>query len=520
MGGLLLVALAVRAFAWSQTAVIFNDGPVFLAMAEAIADGRFADVLAHPYHPLYPGLIAALAMFSVDFETAAVAVSILGGLLSIAALFWFVRRSFGRDIAWIAAWILALHPWAIDFSSDVMSDGIYAGFFLLAFALMTRVLEVPRLTNSVVMGLVCGLAFLVRPEGAGLLIAGVVLFALRALGNPDLRRRAALACAAAGLAFALAVTPFVAFVSETTGEFTLTQKKSISNLVSGSAQAGSVVDRESARDRLEDLGQRVRLPAQSIRTGGPAAKRPERSPAGALSALGRVVTTSMAAFRWELILLALIGIWASRSDPESRHPGGPISLVLVAYMGLLVLLVWGAGYVSRRHALPPWLPVIGYAALGAKTLWRASVVRVFQKDSAMANRLCESRTLCAAIVVALVLGWGARDFRQRRTDRIPERVAAEWLATQRPDSGAVAAQKLRVAYYAEADFVPLPSGERGRVAENLRRKNARWVVIDRDNLSHHRGLEEGLGDWLRLVHTVPFEERAILVLSIEPRPAR
>ena len=34
----LAVAFGVRAFAWSRTAVMFNDGPIFLALAEAIGD--------------------------------------------------------------------------------------------------------------------------------------------------------------------------------------------------------------------------------------------------------------------------------------------------------------------------------------------------------------------------------------------------------------------------------------------------------------------------------------------------
>jgi hypothetical protein len=92
---ILFVALAVRAFAWSRTAVMFNDGPIFLAMAEAIGAGRWAEVLAHPYHPLYPALIALVGLFPIHLETAAVTVSILGGLLSVVAIFLFVRDAFG-----------------------------------------------------------------------------------------------------------------------------------------------------------------------------------------------------------------------------------------------------------------------------------------------------------------------------------------------------------------------------------------------------------------------------------------
>ena len=160
---ILLIALAVRAFAWSRTVVMFNDGPVFLAMAEAIGEGRWPEVLAHPYHPLYPALIALVGgAFPVGIETAAVTVSILGGLLSVAAVFWFVRDWFGNEVAWLSAWIVALHPWAVDFSSDVMSDGLYAGLFLLGFVAMARAVEHPSSKNTLVCGVASGLAYLVR----------------------------------------------------------------------------------------------------------------------------------------------------------------------------------------------------------------------------------------------------------------------------------------------------------------------------------------------------------------------
>ncbi len=521
LGGILLLALAIRAFAWSQTAAIFNDGPIFLAMAEAITEGRLADVLAHPYHPLYPALIALVSLFSVNFETAGVVVSILGGLLSIGALFYFVRDSFGGPVAWVAAWILALHPWAVDFSSDVMSDGIYTGLFLLTFLWMTRVLEDPTVKLAIGMGVTCGLAFLVRPEGAALLLACLVLLITRMLGDSDMRRRAAIACVAALLAGAFVMTPFVFVVSEAAGELTLTQKKSISRLVADPSHPDIRAAQAREGARLAELAGRLRLPEQSSRMSGPAVRHPERTLLGMLEAVTRVAATSMAAFRWELILLALVGIWASRSEHESkkRHRNRAIALVLIGYMALLVMLVWGAGYVSRRHALPPWLPLIGYAALGARTLWQASVSRIMRRNPTWHRRLRDSRVVCAAIVVALILSWGARDLRARRTDRLPTRVAAEWLASTRPDSGAVAAQKVRVAYYAQADFVPLPAASGGRLAARLRKRNARWVIIDRDNLADHRGLKEGIGHWLQLVHAVPFGKGAVLVLSLGPEPA-
>ena len=59
LGGVLIAAAVLRAVRWQVTAVMFNDGPVFLALAQALDRGDWAAALSHPFHPLYPALIAA-----------------------------------------------------------------------------------------------------------------------------------------------------------------------------------------------------------------------------------------------------------------------------------------------------------------------------------------------------------------------------------------------------------------------------------------------------------------------------
>lgn len=509
---ILVVALGVRAFAWSRTVVMFNDGPIFLAMAEAIGEGRWAEVLAHPYHPLYPALIALVGLCQMQLEMAAVAVSILGGLLSVVAIFWFARDAFGRDVAWLTAWVLALHPWAVDFSSDVMSDGLYTGFFLVGFAAMARMVAHPTAKNTLLCGVGGGLAYLVRPEGAGLLVASVLLLGARGFLERAQRPRLALACAGLLLAGAVVMVPFVLAVGHQTGEFVLTQKKSVSGLVG--AEQGIGRARRSSAQRSAPLP----LPELAVRADGAGASRPPRTVAGFLEAILRVGATSLAAIRFELIGFAVLGVCALHSNRKSLREW-TIGLPIVLYSGLLVLLVWGAGYVGRRHALPPWLPVIALAALGWKMLCTRLATRRWNRGGSLLVRLRTPRAIGVALVVVLILSWGARDLRPRRLDRAPVRGAAEWLAKNHPDSGPVAAQKLRTAYYADAEFVPLLSGHDGRLADHLRLRHARWIVIDDAKLDDHRGLEAGIGNWLQPVHAVSSEGRRVLVLAVEAKPA-
>ncbi len=524
--GLLGLAALVRAIAWSRTAVLFNDGPIFLALAEGLREGRFADVLAHPQHPLYPALIAVLEPLVRSPELAAVAVSIAGGLLAIAALFRIAWSRFGPEVAWSVAWVAVLHPWAVDFSSDVMSDGLYAGLYLASFACLLALFERAGAGRACTFGLLAGLAYLTRPEGLGIVLVAVVLLVAQAWREPVQRSRWLLSAIGVLVVSGALAGGLRILESRVDEGFALTQKKSVAQLARGGPSAEELaLDRQARRASLGDP-RALPLPEGSIRQDGPGIDRPDRSVPGLVEAVVRVLRTSLAAFRYELFAFVCLGLAALglRALREPRRSALVVGSTLVVYTGLLVLLVWGAGYVSRRHALAVWLPLTPYAVVG----WRVAVssVGAASARSAVGRRLLAggralfgARASLVLLVAVLALAWGPRDLRERRNDRALERVAAEWLKQQEIRPGPVAAQKRRTAYYAGAVFVPIPDGRDGLIERQLRGRGARWLIIDADKLDDHLGLAEGVGRWLSRVHAERAGSQEILVLELTPVPA-
>jgi hypothetical protein len=269
------------------------------------------------------------------------------------------------------------------------------------------------------------------------------------------------------------------------------------------------------------------LPELAERVDGPAARRPERSWLGLLEASTRVLRTTLAALRYEVLVFVVLGLVFRRGRPRPWRER-TLALTTLAYGALLVLLVWGAGYVSRRHALAFVLPWVGFAAMGWQGVlggllegrWITRSPFPGEGRGERGGLRWRSRWTLWALIGVLAIAWGPRDLRERRADRAPIRAASEWLARHHPDSGPVASQKLRAAYYAGAAYVPLPSGRDGLLEQALRARNTRWIVIDETKTADHAGLVEGIGSWLRPVHRAVMGERAAVVLEILPSAAQ
>jgi hypothetical protein len=526
LAALLVVAALVRIVAWSRTVVLFNDGPVFLAIADAIGEGRWAEVLTHPYHPLYPACIHLFSRLGLSPENAAVAVSISGALIGIIALHALLRRAFSLDVAWLGAWILALHPWAVDFSADVMSDGLYLGLYLASFAALARMVERPTVAAASAFAGFMILAFLVRPEAIGLLIVGGLLIGFRAVLDEDFRRAAMRPVAVLLVVTALGLTPYVGLLSIEAGELTLTQKKSVSGLARGES-GPALIERQPSSSQSMDAA--IWFPQSASRAG---AGQPSRSLGGVFEAILRVVRTSAAVLRYEVLLLVVIGFLVVRRERRVRWRTGTFALPVLLYSGLLVLLVWGAGYVSRRHALPAMVPLLGFAAVAWQRLGQTvlshrgrstALSEIHPESGAYGAAVADNtrtRTVCVALIVVLVLAWGPRDLRERRSDRIALREAAVWVGSTFPDPGSVAAEKLRMAYYAGAPYVPLGAGADDSLEAILSRGGASFVIVDGNRLDRYPGLSEGIGQWLREIHSVERGERRALVFEIVSGPAR
>jgi hypothetical protein len=507
---LCLAALAagLRAARWARTDALFNDGPLYLALAEAIREGDLGTVLDHAYHPLYPALTALLAPLAGGLEPAALAVSVVSGAGALVALWAFLRGAFGARAAAVGGFLLAVHPRAIEFSADVQSEGCYLAFFLAAMACLWRSLAHARAGAAFGAGAFTGLAYLARPEGLGLAAVGLAvglgrLAARRLAPVPALRLAGA---AALGLALAGGVYPLA--LHERTGEWLLTRKKTVAHLAGVRSYQGPRVVAElpdapeSASPRAVLLGELPALPEPEA-----AGERPP----GLAAATYHLSRTVSSALRPELLLLLACGLYAARGRPGLR--GALVGATVALYGAVLLGLALNVGYVSRRHVLPPFVPAFGYAALGLDWL-AAALARA--PLPALAGR---PRRLAIALLVAVGALGAGKALKPQRGAALAERRAAEWLREQGGAGGPVAAHRRRVAYYAGARYHPLPKRFEAGVVGALRARGVRYLVLDADREESIPGLHEPAALGLRPVHESRAGGRRARVYELVPPPA-
>lgn len=527
VAAIVLFAALLRTIRWEQNAVLFNDGPLFLELARVLQAGDLRLALAHPYHPLYAALIAVLEPVAGSLERAGAALSIFGGSAAVLALWAFLRPAFGARSAWIGALLLAVHPRAVEYSGDIQSDGVYLALFLGSVACLWRALSRGSLPAAAASGALAGLAYLTRPEGLGLVLVALGLAALQVVRREWSLARATRFGVAIGLGLAFTSSPYLLALRAQSGEWRISQKKSLGHLAGVEEYRGPVVGSAAPRaeappgsDRAAPGGALAGDAARAVppwvepslgerRAGARAREQGGARLGQELSEFGGNLSSTL---RRGALVFLLVGCFAARGRPGPR---GRFVLAVVGVFALVLLAhQWNVGYLSRRHLLPPLVAAFGYAALGVDALGGLAA-----RTLARTRLRIAPATASAALLGIVALANGAKAIRPERSEALAERRAAEWVRERDAAPGFVAAARRRVAYYAGARWAALPPAFEPGTFEEMRRIGVRYVILDDAKRERYSGLAEAEPTRLRLVHRAEAGGRSASVWEVAPREA-
>jgi hypothetical protein len=452
---LVAIAAAVRAAAaWLNPAIV-NDSVSLLRVAERIPREGLGAVLTGPEHPLVPWLLACLPR-TADLETVATALSVAAGALAVWPLHVLTRRACGRHAATAACIVYAGLPKAIGEASVPLTSTFLLPLFLsgLSLAVAAGLHSSPRrrAVRLASAGLVCGLAYLCRPEG--LVAAAGAVLAAASLGREGRRWSSAGIVAAA---FLVVAAPYTVALSRHAGQFEVSPKKDVARFVGvakapldgGAAAGGAVSDALSALD-------------------------------GALTA--------------PVIALVLVG-WVLPRRWRHRHSFLPRVLLLAGAVVCILLVVRlnaGWGYGGAKHMLPGALLLLPFAGEGFVFL------------GFFIRRMIARRRLAVVLASFLAIPLAVRSLLrpvgedQAAARRLGEALAAEARKAPEPRLVVGSFAEPLVAYYADRSLrasggsardVPLWGRFRRLLASDddalradlgsaLRTEGAQWVVVD------------------------------------------
>jgi len=137
---ILILGLAIRLFAWGQTDIMNSDGTVYIQQARAIYFGLWDAVtsctIRYPY--INSLLIAGFYALCKNWVTAATAVSVFFGVLTLIPLYGLSRNFFSAGVSFLIALIHAMNPMLVDGSVDIIRDPVCWFFTLCGLWVITR----------------------------------------------------------------------------------------------------------------------------------------------------------------------------------------------------------------------------------------------------------------------------------------------------------------------------------------------------------------------------------------------
>ena len=241
LAALFFLALALR-LAWiayvdpSPRDGRFDDSSWYDGSARSIAAGHgyvFYDGAPTASWPVgYPAFLAGIYRVTGDSVLAAKVANAFLGALTVLGVYALGARVFGPRAGWAAALVLAFFPNQVFFSTLVMSE-VLSAFLLLSVLLAVLYLtldrERARWWGAVVVGLLIGVASLVRGEFLLLFLVPLLPWRL-ALGT---WRRALGYMGVAFVAVALVLTPWTVRNAVRLGYPVVVSTGAVANLLAG-----------------------------------------------------------------------------------------------------------------------------------------------------------------------------------------------------------------------------------------------------------------------------------------------
>lgn len=483
---LLILSCATRSYVWCTTPIIGRDGVDFINIAKVFSSGNLTRGLEHPFHPLYPMLTSLGLICGMGAESSGRAVSFLLSVSTVIVLYVIGKRMFNPAIAFTGALLLALHPYAVRLSVDVMSDPTYFFFYVAGFGL--GYVAINRRTPYLffLTGSASALAYLTRPEGISVFLMTGLWVCLQRAGE-SLWKRDTTGNAPAGnrpegypinadikhigllmAGFFIFALPYIIYLRGETGHWELSKKKRLSQVTSLDAVLKNTDNNESQipphKSSTPQTGILTNNLPQAPATGGGGSAPDttllqyykDRLETRYHVMLYKLVSQYMDSLHYPLLLFLIIGIYCTIIDrPLYRRQNRYIISYTILFVFILFSMQRSIGYASYRHLMNIALVTLFWAATGVNASAGWIDRRFFQTNDTTRNPQSATRgyIIIFCIIAAMTL---PKALKTRRGDKAIRKEAGLWLKQHHPGTMTLVTDRLIISLYADTNGLELP----------------------------------------------------------------
>ena len=464
---LLALALVVRLFALEQIHLISRDGITYVSLAKVYWLGSFSEGLAHPYHPLYPMIMALVGGVTGDFELAGKLVSFVLTTLTVIPVYLIGKTLYDSNVGLIGGVFFVFQPYCVRFSVDVLSDPAFIFFFVLAFYWGIKAGKEATHNKlwSLGAGISGGLAYLIRPEGilVILFLAGWYFFEW-ALGRRKTWTNFLSLFIIMVFAFLTLSAPYIFLIKTQTGKWQISQKASVIKMT------------ETLKlEPNEKKPKKKKAPAAAKKEKRALSPKKPREPiqrGDVWRSITRPALKFVETYHYLLFLFFLLGLWP-RVKRESRPSGWLVLVFTAGYLLILSYLYYTVSYVSRRHVLPLivfTLPVAG-AGFWEVRQWALLLMERFN---------CKwSKSIPTIVILLLTLFiLIPKALKPQGEDKLPLKEAGFWIKGNcRKELPVIMSNEPLIAYYAGGKHVSIPRLSYQRFETFVDEKQVDYLVL-------------------------------------------
>jgi len=231
--------LLLRLYVTIYAVTIATDAITHLRLVKEFTGGNLYGIFDMDRPPLYALCVSLTSFIIPDPVVAGRVVSLVFGTLTIPLSFYIGRFVYGSRAGLLTAFFLAIHPYLVRYSGEVLTEGLYYFITSLVILVGLKVVRDKGYALAVVLGVAASLAYLTKPGAMGymMILSAIIFLAYPSRLRSEFPRRI-LVIIIAWAAFLVVSSPYLYYLSQASGEVIMTGRGGAGDVM---ATAGRIV---------------------------------------------------------------------------------------------------------------------------------------------------------------------------------------------------------------------------------------------------------------------------------------